>query len=423
LTRKFARTRAPLENRDNTYSIDPAVEPTLEHAVGIDQDGTDFSYFAEVQLGSNKKTLYMLTDTGASTSWAMSSDCTSAPCGLHNSFGSSDSSSLKLTKNQFSIGYSTGSVKGVVASDTVSVGDLTMPFQFGLASEITDEFMHFPFDGILGLARNDGRTKTFLNTIKDAKLLQANLFAFYLGRASDGPNVGELSFGAVNTDKFEGDITYTDLTDKDGNWIIPMDALSYNGNDAVGSLPAYMDTGTTYMFGPPDTVRKFHDAIPGAETSDNVTYTVPCNVAHEPVAQFSGVGFTISKDDWLSPPNNGICTSNIYGIEVLSGSWLIGGTFLKNVYSVFDNDHARIGFAQKVVPEVNAAGVPTKTSKSGSNSPITSGIGSPTSAASIGSTGQETELPKGDARALSQRGSAAYVSVVFIATSLVALIA
>ena len=101
----------------------------MKHSVGIDQDGTDFSYFTKVRLGSSKKTLYMLTDTGAGTSWVMGSDCSSAACGLHNSFGPADSSTLDLGDDDddaFSIGYRTGSVKGVVARDRVSVGDLAV---------------------------------------------------------------------------------------------------------------------------------------------------------------------------------------------------------------------------------------------------------------------------------------------------------
>ena len=294
-------------------------------------------------IGSEKKKMYMLTDTGAGTSWVMGVDCTSEPCSLHNSFGPDDSTTLRATNDAFAVGYSTGSVKGVIQNDNVYVGGLTVPFDFGVADEVTDEFLHFPFDGILGLARKDGRTKSFPSTVKEAKLLEANVYCFYLGRASDGPNLGELSLGAVNPAKFEGEITYVDLVDKDDDWIIPMDGVEYDGQAVVGGLPAYMDTGTTYMFGPPETVRRFHDAVPGAVTADNVTYTVPCEVAKEPVLKFASVGFTISKDDWLSPPINGICTSNIYGIEVLEGAWLIGGTFLKNVYSIFDDDSARIG--------------------------------------------------------------------------------
>ena len=446
LAKKFARrTTSPpthllppsspsrLQARKNTYNIDPAAKPTQKFSVGIDQDGTDFSYFAEVSFGSNAKKLYMLTDTGAGTSWVMSSDCSSSPCSLHNSFGPDDSTSLHVTKDVFSIGYSTGSVKGVVARDRIQLGgSISVEHEFGIADSITDEFTHFPFDGILGLARNDGRTAAFLTTLKEAKILDKNMFAFYLGRAADGPNLGELSFGATDRAKFEGEITYVPLTDKAGDWIIPLDSVSYGGKTVVDSLPAYIDTGTTYFFGPPDAVRDFHNAISGAKTSDNVTYTVPCDVTTEPMLKFSGREFPISLDDWLSPPKNGLCTSNIYGIEVLKGSWLIGGTFLKNVYSVFDDDNARIGkarnadytyvvihytnwskgFAKKAFPTMSTDAAQPSTTD---GSPNPNSDLSPTSASS--SPSAETPLPTGAATALSSH-RALIISVFVIVSAL-----
>ena len=52
----------------------------------------------------------------------------------------------------------------------------------------------------------------------------------------------------------------------------------------------------------------------------------------------------------------------------MAGSWLLGDVFLKNVYSVFDADNKRIGFANKpVAPEV-----PKTTSAPASAATVTS---------------------------------------------------
>jgi hypothetical protein len=56
------------------------------------------------------------------------------------------------------------------------------------------------------------------------------------------------------------------------------------------------------------------------------------------------------------------CIANLYAQVKggLKGEWLVGDTFLKNVYTVFDGDKMRIGFASKA-----AAPKPTTTSATG----------------------------------------------------------
>ena len=90
LTRKYQRgtpvepveifERDGVAKRTNTYKIMPAATPTQSMSAPIDQDGTDFSYFTEITLGSSKTLVYMLLDTGAATTWVMGKSCTSGPC-------------------------------------------------------------------------------------------------------------------------------------------------------------------------------------------------------------------------------------------------------------------------------------------------------------------------------------------------------
>jgi hypothetical protein len=88
--------RRRLTKRGNSFNIIPATEPTQSNSLGIDQDGTDFSYFCAFQFGSSSQDYYLLLDSAASNTWVMSSDCSSTACSVHNTFGSSDSSSLKV---------------------------------------------------------------------------------------------------------------------------------------------------------------------------------------------------------------------------------------------------------------------------------------------------------------------------------------
>lgn len=331
-----------LHNRENDFKISSAVDPQTSNAVGIDQDGTDYSYFIEADFGSEGKSLYMLVDTGASTTWVMGSGCTSEACTQHNTFGPNDSNTYKDTGENYSVQYGSGEVSGHVVSDSISIAGLEVSMSFGVANVTSDQFSQFPFEGILGLSMTPG---TWLTYVKDAKLINANVFGVSLARNADGTNDGEIAFGAPNKAKFKDDISYTPI--QSGNsWAIPMDDVLYDGKSAsVKGRQAYIDTGTTFVFGPPDDVKAFYALVPGSTTTDKgQTYTVPCDSDASVAFSFSGQIWNASAKDFISAPNgDGVCVGNVYGMEFVPGAWLLGDMFLKNVYSVFDLDQKRIG--------------------------------------------------------------------------------
>ncbi|KAG6004814.1 hypothetical protein E4U21_000770 [Claviceps maximensis] len=356
LKSKFSHTRieVPLvedvsidKRSENTYQVMDAVNPTDTMTAGINQDGTDYSYFVKAKIGSKNKEFYLLLDTGAGSTWVMGSSCTDKPCILHNTFGTSDSDTFVDSKKSFSIAYGSGTVQGNLVTDVINVGGIIVKYMFGLASKTSDDFTHFAFDGILGMSMNKGASDNFLSALADGNKVDKNIFGVALNRAADGRNNGEVRFGATNPDKYQGDISYTSVASKGQDWSIKMDDMAYGGKKAGnGGVLAYIDTGTSFVFGPGDRVKKLHAVIPGSSSADGLTYTVPCDSHDDLTFTFSGVDYTLSPRDWISPKDSeGKCTSNIYGHEVVEGSWLLGDTFLKNVYTVFDRDQGRVGFA------------------------------------------------------------------------------
>ncbi|KAK7748060.1 hypothetical protein SLS53_001312 [Cytospora paraplurivora] len=264
---------------------------------------------------------------------------------MHDTWDPSDSTTYKETTDVFSIAYGTGDVSGLLAEDTISIASLDVTMTLGVANTTSDDFTNFAFDGILGLAMTTGATDNFMSSVQEGKLLKSNVFTFDLNRADDGPNTGELTFGGIDSSKYTGDITYTSVNSTvGGEWAILVDDMGYNGTNAgIKERLAYIDTGTTYAFGPSKDVASLHKLIPGAKSSDGVTYTAPCDSGSSMMITFSGVDYEISVKDWLSAPSSsGVCTSNVYGEEVVSGAWLVGDVFLKNVYTVFDLDKSRI---------------------------------------------------------------------------------
>lgn len=341
LPSRTAHEDAALANRANTYSVVAPVIPKQSNTAGVYQDGTDYSYFIQAQIGSAATPMYMLIDTGASTTWVMGSGCTSDACTKHNTFGLEDSKSLKDSGKSFSVEYGSGEVSGHYVDDTMKVAGLSVPYEFGLANVTSSQFSAFPFDGILGLARNSGN---FNDALKTAKVIDANIFAVSLARNSDGTSDSEISFGATNSAKYTGDITYTSVTD-DVSWAIPMDDVSAGGTSAgVKDRTAYIDTGTTYAFAPPADVKALYKLIPNSQSSDGVTWTFPCDSTAQVAFTFSGKSFSVNAKDFIAASeSDNQCIGSLFGMEIVSGSWLLGDMFLKNVYSVFDIDGKRIG--------------------------------------------------------------------------------
>ncbi|KJZ78782.1 hypothetical protein HIM_01555 [Hirsutella minnesotensis 3608] len=386
----------------NKYPVQEAVDPKQPKAAGVSQDGTDYAYFVKVKLGSKKKQLYMLIDTGAGSSWVMGSNCTDEACSKHDTFGAADSDTFRDSSKDFSVSYGTGTVSGKLATDTIEVAGMSFEYTFGLASKTSPDFVNFPFDGILGMAMSRGKNDNFLDKLAGSHNLDKNIFSIALNRATDGVNHGEIMFGNANQERYTGDITYSPLTAKGGEWGIQIDDIAFDGKKAqIGGVQSFIDTGTSFIFGPKDKVQTLHDLIPGAKSSDGQTYTVPCTMDKALTFTFSGVDYKVWPQDWMSPKNSaGECTSNIYGHDVAKGAWLVGDTFLMNVYTVFDKDQQRIGFANlaETNSTSNAASDQSTGTKSGPDSASTDATkpGSPGG----GISGHESEpgkAPKSDA--------------------------
>lgn len=335
-----------MKRATNTYPVVTAATPTQTNSAGIDQDGTDYSYFAQVLLGSTNKPLYMLLDSGAGQSWVMGSTCISPACKTHNSFGPADSTTFKpIDGSSLTLAYGSGSVTGTFANDSLSIAGITLPVTLGIANDTSNDFSAFPMDGILGLSQAPGTYPNFIQTLVASKTLKSNLFGVSINRNSDGPDTGEISFGTPDTSKYTGSLDFNAVSaNAEGDWAISMDGLGLVGKDAgiTGKL-AYIDTGTSYIFAPADDVAQLHGTIPGAKSSDGVTWTVPCTTTTPLTFTFSGVTYNVSSKDWVGPMANSACTSNVYGHPVVDGEWLLGDTFLKNVYTVFDIDGNRVG--------------------------------------------------------------------------------
>lgn len=351
-----------------------------------------------MEFGSKNQSMWMLFDTGGTNTWAFSNNCTVQACEMHNTFGSNDSTTLQVTTDPFDVGYGTGTVTGVLGADVVSFADFSMNLTFGLVSNASSDFEDYPMDGILGLGRSNSSTTgtlTAMETIAESHSLQSNIIGISLQRSSDGAKDGEITFGGVDDTKFTGNITYTDTSPGTTLWQIPLDDAVVNGEPLnFTGKSAIVDTGTSYIFLPPSDAAAIHTLIPGSATSGE-NFKIPCSSNVTVEFTISGISYSISPKDYVgsgADSTGTTCYSNIIGVQTAgTDNWLLGDVFLKNVYTVFDFDQNRVGFAARngtvattttasaaastdaTSAAATSAGSPTGTSAATSQSPVQTG--------------------------------------------------
>lgn len=67
--------------------------------------------------------------SGSSNLWVPSTRCSSIACFLHSKYDATASSTYIANGTEFKIQYGTGSLEGVISSETLTIGDLTIKKQ------------------------------------------------------------------------------------------------------------------------------------------------------------------------------------------------------------------------------------------------------------------------------------------------------
>ncbi|KIP07605.1 hypothetical protein PHLGIDRAFT_511640 [Phlebiopsis gigantea 11061_1 CR5-6] len=317
----------------------------------IDEED-DAEWAGTISIGTPGKSFLIDFDTGSADLWVPSSACTSSTCSSKSKYQASSSSTSEEESGTFSIQYGDGStVSGPIYTDTVTVAGLTATKQtFSPVTTLSSSFAGDPIDGILGLAFpaiSNLNASPFFNTLIAQGKVSAGVFGFNL--ASSGST---LFFGGTDTSKYVGSIEYHAIDASTGFWQAT-GAKSVVGSKSPNTgFETIIDSGTTIIYGPPAAVRTLYASISGSKVYDssNGYYSYPC--ASPPTVGFSWGGKTwaISSANFnLGQTSSGSasCVGAIAGSNLGLGDnvWLLGDSFMKNVYTVFSFDKNAVGFA------------------------------------------------------------------------------
>lgn len=378
-------------------------------AVPITDELNDSSYSGQVSIGSPAQTFNVILDTGSSDLWLLTTSCQG--CGS-DEYDPSKSSTFKQSQSTTELDYGSGSVKGTICEDTVTFAGFTINPQIFLAVTQTSQgLLSSGLSGIMGLgfqSISGLQTTPFWAALSNSSQLSASEMSFYLERYVNSANEidsapgGVMTLGGTNSSLYQGNIDYQNFPSGStpSYWLQDVKSMSVNGNSiSISDGLAAIDTGTTMIGAPSDVVQSVVKAINGAQMLTGEyqgMFAYPCNTNVNVTLNFGGQTWPVSAADMnLGQLTTGLtrrasstmCVGGIFDVgSTISGAansgipaWIVGDTFLKNVYSVFRANPPSVGFAQL------ASGLNSNTGSGGSNPATVSGGSLPTTSSSSGS--------------------------------------
>ncbi|KZT22897.1 aspartic protease [Neolentinus lepideus HHB14362 ss-1] len=318
----------------------------------LTDEENDEEWAGTISIGTPGQKFLVDFDTGSSDLWIPSSSCTSSTCSSKNKYKASSSSTSSKKSGSFEIQYGDGStVSGPVYTDTVTVAGITAKNQyFSPVTTLSSSFASDPIDGILGLAypaiSNLGENP-FFNTAYSQSAVPSDVFAFKL--ASSG---SELYLGGTDSSLYSGSIEYHSIDTSTGFWQATGAKALVGSTTAVSGFETVIDSGTTIMYGPPSAVKRFYKEVSGSKVydSENGYYSYPCDSAPTVSFSWGGKAWKISAANFNlgeTKSGSGQCVGALAGEDLGLGSdtWLLGDSFMKNVYTVFNFGTDEVGFA------------------------------------------------------------------------------
>ncbi|PBK95314.1 acid protease [Armillaria gallica] len=336
------------------YGYSPASQSRKRQStagIGIVDQNTDASYFATVSIGTPAQPFDVILDTGSSDLWVADASCLSCSSSTPL-FDTQSSSTLKTasgSSSETTIRYGSGAVAGTLSADTVSMGGFTVDQQTFLAvDQTTSSLLSGSVSGIMGLAFEQiasTQATPFWQALVNGNQLTSPEMSFWLARHRGDKNVqpeesgGVFTLGGTNSTLFTGDIEFLNMpVSTPSFWLLELQALTVQGK-SVAAIWAQVD---------------------GAQQArgQQGLYTFPCTTNVEVTMSFGGKSWPINAQDMnLGPATAGsnMCLGGIFdltaGSNIPEGTgnpgWVVGATFLKNVYSVFRNSNPpAVGFAQ-----------------------------------------------------------------------------
>ncbi|KAF5528609.1 putative aspartic-type endopeptidase opsB [Colletotrichum aenigma] len=335
-------------------------------------DNLETLYFVNGSLGTPSQPMRFHLDTGSSDLWvntASSSLCsgTGSPCSVSGTYAANSSSTYKYVGSWFNISYVDGSgASGDYATDTFIIGKSTLTdFQFGIG------YTSSSAQGILGVGYRVNEVQVgragkdpydnLPAKMVDEGLIKSNAFSLYLNDLQ--ASTGNILFGGVDTDHYEGELKTIPIQ-KQGSayseFLITLTKVTLGSktlNEDM-ALAVLLDSGSSLTYLPDDMVTTIFSMVGAVYQQDEGVAFIPCSAANSGnmTFTFSDPVITVPMNelvlDLIPITGKRIAFSNgvqacLFGIAPAGdGTNVLGDTFLRSAYVVYDLDNNEVSLAQ-----------------------------------------------------------------------------
>lgn len=330
-------------------------------------------------------------DTGSDELW-VNPDCNDPElinsqqqeCVANGKYSASQSSTNDIEKvvgpATESIQYGIGNVKMRYTTDDISLpnSDINLKsVQFAVATQ-TDDLN----EGILGLSFGNGTNLVYSNLVDvlyEQNVTRSKAFSVGLGNLN-ADNGGILIFGGIDTKKFSGELLINPIEPPQfpgdiHRYYLKLNSISMDRNGQKSKYPGsdavvVLDTGASFSYFPESILRAIARDIGGQYSTDAGLYIVPCSLLDEDgTLDFAFGNGTIKipiRDMIIQDSQAQACALAAdkeladSGIDIL-----LGDSFLRSVYAVFDQTTETIGLAsylncgqnEQALPASGAGGI------------------------------------------------------------------
>eukprot|EP00347_Sterkiella_histriomuscorum_P018543 403345111 len=327
----------------------------------------NFAYLGKLYIGSQKRELELIFDTGSA--WLVVEGPSCATC-VSTIFDNTKSTTYtQVSSTEQTLQYGSATVKGKVGKDTISL-DINQNYKatnFQLFVATYQTGISSYFDGIAGMSREIvldrfGNGPKFLKSLKDAGAISSTIQGWYLSNSNDTQSYVELGGYTTSIIRSGETLQEFDLTTS-FYWLGSVQGFRVGSTEKLsdGTVMGYYtdsaeviyDTGTTLLYAP-DAVTSLvvgllRTGFSYQLDSSGFTY-IYCSQTSNMKSFFVYIGgryLEITPQAYMIKVDevNGQAMC-VIGIAASGDStWLVGDVFLKNFFSVWDDDRGKISFA------------------------------------------------------------------------------
>lgn len=344
-------------------------------SVNADIDNQVSLYALNITIGSPAQAFTVNIDTGSSDLWVNSASSRLCrlrqdPCSTSGTYNANASSSYQYVNSQFNISYAGGNAAGGdYATDTVRfAGQTVSDLQFGIGYESSTPLailgLGYPINEAQSTNADMQPYKNLPAKLTADNVIASNAYSIWLNDLD--ASTGSLLFGGVDRAQYEGDLVTIPVQSSSGvhaEFFVAMTDVQLDGqsvSDTSNAVAALLDTGTSLTYLPNDVTAAIYQAVGATLDEKEGVGIVACDLAGQNVNMTYRFADSIS----INVPLNELVLSSLssssdsgslgggssacqFGIAPAgSDTVILGDTFLRSAYVVFDIDNNEVSLAQ-----------------------------------------------------------------------------